>query len=429
MSAAEASYTVGQLCEWGSRVGRAAPPSIVVGVTHPQTCLVLTGRLRTLREAGFRVTLVGSPGELLDRTAASEGVEAIPIPIERKIAPFADIVSLVRLWWLLRALKPDIVEFSTPKAGLLGTLAAMLCGVPRRIYVLRGLKLETASGLKRLVLIAAERLAIACAHRVLCNSDSLRSEAYALRLAPARSLQMLGEGSSNGVDIERFSPGASRVRAELGLPLDAFVVGFVGRLTRDKGLPELVSAFDAILRAEPKAHLLLVGWYDASEDALAQAIRTRIENHPHMHFTGFVEDTSTYYRAMDVMVLPTWREGFPNVVLEAAATGIPVITTLCTGARDSVVPGVTGLLIPPGSPEAISEAALKLRDPELRRRMGRAARVWVLEHYVNGHVLGLTAAYYQSLMLKPALGARWMQTSRAPIMDPVRRGTVPAARV
>jgi glycosyltransferase involved in cell wall biosynthesis len=177
------------------------------------------------------------------------------------------------------------------------------------------------------------------------------------------------------------------------------VVGFVGRLTRDKGLPELLEAFDAILAARPDAHLLLVGWFDASEDALNDDLRSRISKHPRIHLTGFVADTAPYYRAMDVMVLPTWREGFPNAVLEAAASGIPVITTLATGSRDAVVPEVTGLLIPPGYPEAISESVLQLlRDPERCRRMGKAARAWVLDHYVNGRVLRRTVRYYKSLL-------------------------------
>jgi glycosyltransferase involved in cell wall biosynthesis len=338
----------------------ARSPSIVVGITHAQTCLTLTGRLRALREAGFRVMLVSGPGELLGRMAASEGIEAIAIPMQRGIAPLADLVSLARLWRLLRRLRPDLTEFSTPKAGLLGTMAAKLSGVPRRIYMLRGLRLETSTGFKRRILLVTERLASACAHVVLCNSNSLRAEALALGMAPAAKLHLLGEGSSNGVDVVRFAPVPSDVLERLGLPRQAFVVGFVGRLTCDKGLPELIEAFGTILKAEPEARLLLVGWFDASEDALSAAMRARIENHPRIHCTGFVTDTAPYYRAMDLLVLPTWREGFPNVVLEAAATGIPVITTLCTGSRDSVVPEVTGLLIPPGYPEAISEAVLKL---------------------------------------------------------------------
>ena len=172
-----------------------------------------------------------------------------------------DLVSLARLWLLLRRLRPDLTEFSTPKAGLLGTLAAMLCGVPRRIYMLRGLRLETSTGFKHRILLAAERVACACAHVVLCNSNSLRAEALALGVAPADKLHLLGEGSTNGVDVARFAPGPSNVRERLGITRKAPVLGFVGRLTRDKGLPELIEAFDTILKAKPKARLLLVEQY------------------------------------------------------------------------------------------------------------------------------------------------------------------------
>ena len=391
-------------------------PCVVVGITHPQTCLNLTGRLRALRKAGFRVILVSSPGELLHRTATAEGVEAIAISMERQIAPLADLVSLARLCWLLLHLQPQMAEFSTPKAGLLGNLAGIICRVPRRIYMLRGLKLETATGFKRRILLATERLAAACAHVVLCNSESLRAEALALGLAPAAKFHLLGEGSSNGVDVVRFSPGSSGVRSSQGLPRNAPVVGFVGRLTRDKGLPELIEAFETILKAQPDAHLLLVGWFDAAEDALGLALRTRILDHPRIHCTGFVADPAPYYRALDLMVLPTWREGFPTVVLEAAATGIPVITTLSTGSRDSVVPEVTGLLIPPGRSEAISEGVLKLlRDPDRRRCMGEAARAWILEHFVDERVLKLATVFYQSM-----LSAEVSQTRSVKALVPAR---------
>ncbi len=378
-------------------------PSIVVGITHAQTCLVLVGRLRALREAGFRVILISSPGQLLDRIAAEEGVEQLAIPIERGIAPLADFVSLVRLWRALRRLKPDITEFSTPKAGLLGNLAAFLCGVPIRVYLLRGLRLETSTGLQRQILLLGERLAGLCAHHVVCNSRSLQGRALALRLAAGDKLRLLGEGSSNGVDIERFSPGQGKWREQLDLPRHAFVVGFVGRLTRDKGVPELIAAFDRLLKIQPGMRLLLVGWFDESEDALDGELRAYIDKHPRIKRTGYVADTAPCYRAMDLLVLPTWREGFPNVVLEAAATGVPVITTFSTGSRDAVLPEVTGLLIPAGYPEAISEAVLQLqRDPDRRRRMGRAARRWVSRTFGNERVLGLTIAMYKSLVAAAA---------------------------
>ncbi len=375
------------------------PPTILVGVTHAQTCLVLGARLRALRNAGFHVLLLSSAGPLLDITAAREQVERIELPMQRSIAPFADLVSLYRLWRLIGKCRPDLVEFSTPKAGLLGTLAAWLRGVPRRVYMLRGLKLESTSGLKRRILLATERLAARCAHVVVCNSESLRAEALALRIAPMKKLRLLGEGSSNGVDVDRFSPGPSTVREQLGIPQSVPVIGFSGRLTRDKGLPELCAAFDLILRSEPSARLLLVGWFDVAEDALDPGLRERILRHPQIYCTGFVPDTAPYYRAMDVFVLPTWREGFPNVVLEAAATGVPVVTTESTGARDSVLPEVTGLLIPPGYPDAIHEAVMKLiRDPQRRGCMGKAARAWILEHYVEARVVGMTVDYYKSLL-------------------------------
>lgn len=379
--------------------GAAGSPAILVGITHPQTCLVLGPRLRALRAAGFRVFLVASPGDLLDRTASREGVERVAIPMERGMAPFSDLISFFRLIRALIRLKPLLVEFSTPKAGLLGTMAAALCGVKHRVYMLRGLKLETARGWERQMLLIAERLSCACAHVVLCNSESLLAEALRLRIVSPGKVRMLGDGSSNGVDLERFSPGSSRVRARLRWSREIRVIGFVGRLTRDKGLPELIEAFETIAQADERARLLLVGWFDQGEDALDRVLRARIENHPRIRCTGLVDDTAPYYRAMDVLVLPTWREGFPNVVLEAQASGLPVVTTMSTGSRDSVVPEVTGLLIPPGYPQAICEAVLKLlRDSPRRRQMSRAARAWVREHYTDHRVLQLTADFYRGLL-------------------------------
>jgi glycosyltransferase involved in cell wall biosynthesis len=149
----------------------------------------------------------------------------------------------------------------------------------------------------------------------------------------------------------------------------------------------------------PDARLLLVGWYDESEDALAPKLRSRIDGHPNILCTNFVTDTAPYYRIMDMMVLPTWREGFPNVVLEAAATGIPVIATLATGSRDAVLPEVTELLIPAGYPEAITEAMLRLLgDTTRRQKMGEAARRWVMERFQHTRVHALTAAMFEEML-------------------------------
>jgi len=377
-------------------------PLAVVGITHSQTCLVLRGRLRALRAAGFRVIVVSSPGVLLDQLAAEEGAGKLAIAMGRGMTPLADVRSFFGLWSALRRLRPQITEFSTPKAGLLGNLAAALCGVPTRIYMLRGLRLETASGNRRMLLRAAEWVASSCAHQVVCNSESLRGQAIALGIAPAEKLRLIANGSSNGVDVERFSPGPNDLRARLGIPDGAPVIGFVGRLTRDKGVPILLEAFENMLKIVPRARLLLVGWFDESEDALSHAQRALIRSHPHILRTGFVKNTAPWYRAMDVLVLPTRREGFPNVVLEAAASGVPVITTLVTGARDAVLPGRTGILVPPQDPLAVTEAIARLLfDPALRASMGTAARQWVTERFEERRVLELTLEHYQELLNAP----------------------------
>lgn len=383
---------------------------MVIGVTSHQTCLVMGARLRALKEAGFEVTLLSSPGRFLFECAEVTGVSACPIRIARTIAPFSDLVSLVVLWRTLLRLRPQVAEFSTPKAGLLGSIAALLAGVPHRVYLLRGLKLETARGVKRWVLLKAETLAAFCVQSVLCNSESLKAQVVALGIARASKVRVLGDGSSTGVDLVRFRPGKMPSRAAHHIDEHALVIGFVGRITRDKGIPELLAAFELVKIKFPQAFLLLVGWFDEAEDAVSREVAQQLAADPQIRVTGYVEDTAPYYRVMDVMVLPSRREGFPNVILEAAASGLPVVSTLCTGARDAVVPEVTGLLVPPENSQALADAICKLlRDAHLRATMGAAARRWVARHYSMDKVLSEHAAFYKNLM-----GAEWIELPSAP---------------
>ena len=397
------SGTVGSPAGTGSFTCSELKPRIVIGVTSAQTCLVLKGRIRALKDAGFDVTVVSSPGAQLERIGEEEGGQIQPVPMERKIALARDFLSLLRLYWVLRDQKPAIVEFSTPKAGLLGLVAARLVGVPKRVYLLRGLKFETASGLKRLLLCGAERLSARLAHTVLCTSESVRQTVLALGIVPPVKLKMLGKGSSIGVDVGRFSPGPSDMRRELGIPASARVIGFVGRLTRDKGLPELLDAFKRILDWDPSAILLLVGWFDTAEDALSVELKSRILSHPRIVWAGFVQDPVPYYRVMEVLVLPTLREGFPNTILEASAMGLPVVATTATGSRDAVVPGVTGILVAPGDVNAMSEAVLRLLENNaLRRQMGAAGREWVSQNFASQKILALNAEFFKSQLVSPA---------------------------
>ncbi len=383
---------------------RAPRPRVAHVVTASVTTRLMRRQLAFLREAGYDVTLVSSPGPELEAVAAHEGVAKAGVPMEREIAPLQDLRSLWRLWRLMRRLRPAVVNFGTAKAALLAGLAAWLARVPCRIYTLHGLRLETARGLKRFLLTQAERVACRCAHEVVCVSGSVRQKTVELGLADGKRCRVLGAGSFNGVDPARFAPTpermaeAAEVKRQLGFPPEAPVIGFVGRIVRDKGLPELVEAFSTLRRRFPQARLLLLGRIEVG-DPVPRAVREFMESDPAVVHVGYVPDPSIYYQVMDMLVLPTYREGFPTVVLEASASGKPVVATRATGAVDAVEDGVTGLLVPVGDPCALAEALGRLLEaPELAVKMGRAGRQRVERDFCTDRVCGRLADLYRRLL-------------------------------
>lgn len=363
---------------------------------------LLKGQLRWMSTAGFEVRVLAASQPDLDRVAEREGVEVCAVPIVREIDPAQDLKALAAVYREIRAWRPDIVNASTPKAGLLGMLAAWAARTPVRVYVQRGLRLETETGAKRVLLASMERLAAACAHRIFGVSRGLIERYEELGLAPSTKLTVLGSGSSNGVRAERFAtvdPNRVReLRDEFGLPVDAPVIGFVGRFTRDKGIVELVNAFERICVDLPEARLLLVGDFEEG-DPVPSATVEAIRAHPHIVQAGFVPDTAPYFHLMDVLAFPSYREGFPNVPLEAAAAGIPVVGARATGTRDAVMDGETGALVEVGDALGLAQALRGyLTDAELRAAHGRQGQDRVRRDFAPERVWEALFAEYDQLL-------------------------------
>lgn len=360
---------------------------IVLAVTSAVSLKLMTGFPEYLSSRGWEVHVVTS----LPQSGAyprGTGFSIHNVPMVRDPSPARDLVSLLRWVLVLRRLKPDVVVAGTPKAGLLGMIAAWMQGVRVRIYMLRGLRLETSTGWRRNVLALTERCAAAASHQVLAVSPSLRSEYVRLRLAAENKVTVLGAGSSNGVDLGR-SVAADQIdglRRSLHIEKSNLVVGFVGRIAADKGLNTLLTAVANLRRRGRKIDILVVG-SEEPVGLLASMVESSGVDRAAVHWAGAVDDVTPYYALMQVLCLPTMREGFPNVVLEAAVQCVPAIVTTATGAVDSVVDGVTGYHFPVGDSEALAQRLDQFHERSpLAAKMGICARSHAEENYARDQV-------------------------------------------
>jgi len=346
------------------------------------------GQMSYMRAQGFDVHVLSSPSELLDRFAGDEQVQPHAVKMYRDITPLRDLVATFQIWRLLRVLKPQIVHAHTPKGGLLGMIAAFLGQVPVRIYHIHGLPFVTATGYRRFLLRWSERISCVLAHQVLCVSHSVREVVIAERICPASKVEVLVNGSINGVDaVGRFNPikvGANTrkaVRMKYGIPDDTLVLGFVGRVVRDKGLVELVEAWNILRGQFADLHMMVVGPFEP-QDSVPPDVEEILQCDSRVHITGQVHNVSPMYASLDILVLPSHREGFGLVAIEASAMKLPVVATSIAGCVDAVQDGVTGVLVPPHDVDALVKAISEyVRDSALRIRHGQAGRARVLRDF------------------------------------------------
>jgi glycosyltransferase involved in cell wall biosynthesis len=384
-------------------LGNQERPRILLAVTVDSSWILLRGFPEYLAEHGWDVHVLSSPGPELAALASHDGVTAHEVSMSRRPHPLHDLRSLGRLIRTVRRIKPAVANYGTPKAGLLVGLACALVRVPNRIYTLRGLRLETISGIPRGGLLLLERLLCTLSTAVLAVSDSLRNKAISLNIVAAQRIIVIGSGSSNGVDLDRFAlpvqagEHKAQLRTALGLRQDIPAVVFVGRLTIDKGLNILAAAAGLLHEEGLEFQLVIVGKIDDSTGKRCLELLT--QSFPATIVTGEMSDVAAVLPACDILCLPTFREGFPNIVLEAAACSVPSVTTDATGAIDSVVDGVTGIIVPVGDAVRLAQALRDLLVDDARRAlMGSQARLRAEEKFDrNEHWRRLESFYREKV--------------------------------
>lgn len=354
----------------------------------------LRGQLRYMSDH-FDVVAVSADGGRLEAVGRREGVRTVAVPMAREISLVRDLRSLVALIALFRRERPDIVHANTPKGSLLSMMAAFICRVPHRIYYVTGLRFETTHGLLRLVLKTMERITCLCANKVVPESDGVSRQLRDERIT-WRPLKKIHNGNINGIDLVHYSRTPDVETAARALRSEAFTFVFVGRVVRDKGVGELVEAFTRLYAENPATRLLLVGNFEDELDPLSPDTRRSIDECPAIEALGYQTDVRPALCASDVLVLPSYREGFPNVVLQAGAMGLPSVVSRVNGAEECIIEGRNGLIVPKRDAESLFLAMRRMAgEPGLAVRMAAEARELVASRYAQEDVWAAILAMYE----------------------------------
>ena len=367
---------------------------------------LLEGQL-TFMQSNFQVTAISAEPDRLADFGRDNGVLVFPVEMTRQITPWKDLKALIKLVRYLRKERPEIVHTHTPKAGIVGMLAAKLARVPIRLHTVAGLPLMEATGKKRWLLNTVEKLTYACATGVYPNSKGLYDFILKEKFTKPEKLNIIAGGSSNGINTKHFNPELFRetekqkLRNSLSINPNDFVFVFVGRLVGDKGINELVNAFKSLSaqRISKSSKLLLVGPLETELDPLEQDTLQEIETNSNIIAVGYQNDVRPYFAISDALVFPSYREGFPNVVMQAGAMGLPAIVSNINGCNEIIKDRENGVIIPVKNTAAIEETMSQfLEDKEFVSELKQKARSLIVERYEQSKVWNALLDEYNRLL-------------------------------
>ena len=356
------------------------------------------GTLRRLAQT-YDVVAVSTPDDELHEMAQREGVRVVGFAMRRPISPLYDLRSLLGLIRVFRRERPDMVHSITPKAGLLSMIAAWVCRVPVRLHTFTGLVFPTATGLKKKILMLTDRITCACATHIVPEGEGVKNDLinYGITRKP---LRVLGYGNVRGVDMQHYNrtPEVLAAAKPIAQP-EVFTFVFVGRVVRDKGINELVQAFARLHAHVPATRLILVGWFEDNLDPVSLQTRQMIEQNEAIEAVGSQADVRPWLAASDALVFPSYREGFPNVVLEAGAMGLPSIVTDINGSREIIVEGKNGVIVPPRDADALYAAMLRfIEAPAEVAQMAANAREMIASRFEKSFVEQCLFDYYKEIL-------------------------------
>lgn len=360
------------------------------------------GQLAMLRDMGYEVVAVSTPDDRLEAMARREGIRAVGVPMQRHISVRDDIRSLWLMYRLFRREKPYLVHSMTPKAGLICMMAAFMARVPKRVHTFTGLIWPTTTGLKRMILMTTDRILCFCATHIIPEGQGVLNDLRNYGIT-SKQMRILGYGNVRGIDPAYYDRTPEvMAEAEKVRDKDAFTYVFIGRIVADKGIHELIDAFIRVHKQHPDTRLLLVGGLEPELDPLRPETIATIDDCPDIISIGRVGDVRPYLAAADCLVFPSYREGFPNVVLEAGAMGLPAIVTDINGSREIIEDAFNGCVISPHDTDALAEAMSAFAEnPEKTARMASVARQHVLSRWSRTIVNEALLSFYGEILPKP----------------------------